>query len=347
MYTPASPPRRGSVRQRWAVAVAETAGEVLTAGGALVEAPFAPAHAGRSENSEDSWAFHGQTVPHLRSVDDPWISDPELAAAYPAAAWNHELDHQVLAGLAGLATVTRVGIVSRTAGGTPDVLSVSGWGADGRRVDDRLVEGDTIGVAGADLFRALLAAGAAPPSQQFGVIGFTAFPDVAGSSPHAYNVAAIAERGVTSGRADGTYDPRAGVRRDQMATFIARALDLPLDPNAPDRFEDVPSGSTHRAAVNAVAAAGIAQGVAPGTFAPEATVTRDQMATFIARAFSLGESTQDRFTDIAASVHRTRINAVAEQGVTAGCSADTYCPRLPVSRDQMASFLARALGFGW
>ncbi|MEX0658957.1 MAG: S-layer homology domain-containing protein [Egibacteraceae bacterium] len=338
----------GAESDTWTAAVSDTAEQaVVDQDGALVEALFAPAHGGRSEQSEESWALAGRTVPALRSAGDPWVGNTELAAAYPQASWSHELDHHVLAGLADLATVTAVDVVTRTIGGTPRTLAVSGWTSGGARVDRREVTGDGIEVAGADLYLALRDRGDAPPSQQFGVIAYRDFRDVAASSVHAYNIAAIAERGVAAGRPDGTYDARAGVRRDQMATFLARALDLPLDPGAADRFDDVARDSPHRDAVNAVAAARITEGVAPRRFAPGATVTRDQMATFIARAFELDEGAQDRFTDIDDSVHRARINAVAAADITAGCSEDRYCPRLPVTRDQMASFLARALGFGW
>lgn len=334
-------------RSAWIDAVTSTTGEGVTFDGELIDAVYSAAHAGRSENSEESWAFGGRSFPYLRSVPDPWISDPELAEEYPLASWDHELGHTVLAELTGLATVAQVDITARTIGGTPRLLSVSGWAPGGQRVEERTVETGTVGVAGADLYLAMREDGDAPPSQQIGVIGFLSFPDVRGDSPHAYNVAAIAEQGVAAGRGDGTYDPRSGVRRDQMATFLARALDLTLDPNAPDRFDDVPRNSVHRDAINAVAAAGIAQGVAERRYAPAATVTRDQMATFIARGFDLGEREEDRFIDTQNSVHRTRINAVAAEGITTGCTTERFCPRLPVTRDQMASFLARALGFGW
>ena len=33
-------------------------------------------------------------------------------------------------------------------------------------------------------------------------------------------------------------------------------------------------------------------------------------------------------------------------GVAAGCSSSTFCPTQSVTREQMASFLARALGLG-
>ena len=41
------------------------------------------------------------------------------------------------------------------------------------------------------------------------------------------------------------------------------------------------------------------------------------------------------------------IEALAASGITGGCSAGTYCPDSPVSRRQMAIFLAKALGLSW
>src|SRR5690606_27257983 len=55
----------------------------------------------------------------------------------------------------------------------------------------------------------------------------------------------------------------------------------------------------------------------------------------------------DYFSDDADSVFQADINALAESGITRGCNPpdnDLFCPRDEVKRDQMASFLARALG---
>jgi hypothetical protein len=38
------------------------------------------------------------------------------------------------------------------------------------------------------------------------------------------------------------------------------------------------------------------------------------------------------------------VEALAAAGVTAGCGAGTYCPDAPITRGQMAVFLAVALG---
>jgi hypothetical protein len=53
----------------------------------------------------------------------------------------------------------------------------------------------------------------------------------------------------------------------------------------------------------------------------------------------------DHFSDVS-GVHATSIYAIAEDGITLGCNAEgtLYCPDTAVPRDQMASFIARALG---
>jgi S-layer family protein len=49
------------------------------------------------------------------------------------------------------------------------------------------------------------------------------------------------------------------------------------------------------------------------------------------------------FTDIGGSAFVDEIIWLADQGITTGCSATRFCPGDPVTRGQMASFLARAL----
>ncbi len=50
------------------------------------------------------------------------------------------------------------------------------------------------------------------------------------------------------------------------------------------------------------------------------------------------------FRDDEGSVHEPAIIDIAERGVTYGCADTLYCPNDPVTRGQMAAFLARALG---
>ena len=41
------------------------------------------------------------------------------------------------------------------------------------------------------------------------------------------------------------------------------------------------------------------------------------------------------------------IEALAASGITGGCGGGNYCPDAPLTRGQMAVFLAKALGLQW
>lgn len=184
-------------------------------------------------------------------------------------------------------------------------------------------------------------AGSPPPPPPPPPLGPGEFRDVNGGT-HAPAIKAIALRGVTQGCTAELFCPDRNVTRGQMATFLVRALNLP--PSSRDAFID-DRGSTHEAAINAVAAAGITQGCGPEVFCPDAAVNRMQMASFIQRAWDLPLGTSGIFGDVlGSSVHALAINALADAGITLGCGGGLYCPDLPVRRAEMASFLGRALG---
>jgi hypothetical protein len=99
------------------------------------------------------------------------------------------------------------------------------------------------------------------------------------------------ELGIASGYGDGTYRPTAPVSRAEMAALLLRALGV-ADPAFPVAgvFADVPAGAWFAPAVEQLRAAEITAGCATGPlrFCPADAVLREQMATFLARAFGLG-----------------------------------------------------------
>ena len=107
-------------------------------------------------------------------------------------------------------------------------------------------------------------------------------------------------------------------------------------------------GSVHEGAIEALYAADITRGCDPRGiyFCPERALTRAEMATFLVRALRLPPATGDYFVDDDDSIHHSAINALAEAGITRGCNPpanDRFCPADPVRREQLASFLVRAL----
>ena len=157
---------------------------------------------------------------------------------------------------------------------------------------------------------------------------------------HAEAVELVADDGIADGWPDGTFRPRLDVRRDQMATFLARALELD---EVPSEFPDVPDDSPHVDNIGAIADAGITQGFTDGTYRPRDFVTRGQMATFLAEGFDL-EPGDTSFPDVPEDyVHAEGISALVSAGITDGYEDGTYRPNSLVKRDHMASFLASAV----
>jgi hypothetical protein len=110
-------------------------------------------------------------------------------------------------------------------------------------------------------------------------------------------------------------------------------------------FTDI-AASPFEADIRWAADAGIVQGCEPTRFCPRALVAREQMASFLARAFGLPTTGTDYFTDDETSSHESMINATADAGIAAGCASDRFCPKAGVTRAAMAAFLARALDLG-
>ncbi len=111
------------------------------------------------------------------------------------------------------------------------------------------------------------------------------FSDDTGTT-HEDAINRVADAGIAGGTGPGVYNPSGQVTRAQMATFLGRATDL--SPVGSGPFTDV-AGNTHLGYINAIAEAGITAGCnLEGTrYCPTEPVTRDQMATFLGRAFDL------------------------------------------------------------
>jgi hypothetical protein len=195
------------------------------------------------------------------------------------------------------------------------------------------------------------------------------FTDLPAADVHFANVLCMVGGGITHGTTPTTYSPATPVRRDQMASFIARFLDLAkslettagsltaLPASGPDAFAD-DNGDAHETNINRLAAAGIVGGlsdpqclamtppVAPPCYGPAEPVTRAQMASFINRAigFLTGtpfSSSTDFFDDDNGNVHEDNINGLAGAGVVQGPGGGLYNPDGDVPRDQMGSFIIR------
>jgi len=119
------------------------------------------------------------------------------------------------------------------------------------------------------------------------------------------------------------------------------------------RFADVPRSHTFAAGIEWMADQGITKGCNPSEgntkFCPDQVVTRGQMAAFLVRALGLTDRLDNPFTDDDDSVFEADIEKLAAAGITKGCNPSEgntrFCPDGKVTREQMAAFLVRALGY--
>ena len=169
---------------------------------------------------------------------------------------------------------------------------------------------------------------------------------------HEANIETIAGLGITLGcnpPDNDRYCPSRPVTRAQMAAFLGRALgETGEGAPAVSRFPDVPEGAWYLGYVEALAESGVFPDVAGSPFRPSDPLTRIEMAVWMAGAFEgiTEVEPQGIFADVAADAwYAGAVEGLRAAGVTQGCKADplSYCPDDEVSRDQMASFLARAL----
>jgi hypothetical protein len=142
-----------------------------------------------------------------------------------------------------------------------------------------------------------------------------------------------------------------------MAAFLHRALPgLPILDDEAGYFGDVfdPAIDDEPRHVFGwdivwLAQTGVTRGCNPPAntlFCPDDYVTRGQMAAFLVRALGLSDTGGTDFVDDDESVFEADIASLAAAGIARGCNPpanDRFCPDELVTRDQMASFLARAL----
>ena len=326
----------------WREAVDDTAGLVVThsgidGGDSVVTTYYSSSTGGVTENVED--VFGGSPQPHLRSVSDPWGGD---AGINPLARWRVTVPEPNLrAELCDLGSCW-----DKVTGGqmlsTPPAATIRMLGLVGRQVV-------STEVPAVWLYRILNAQGSRVSPYIVGVIGPSPFLDI-DTSIHRNDIVYIAEFGVTKGcnpPANDLYCPVQDVTRQQMASFLVRALGLG-SANA-DAFVD-DADSVHQGDINALAAAGITKGCNPPAndrFCPERAVTRGEMAAFLVRAYAYRDrGAGNLFIDDDSSIFQADIDRLAMAGVTNGCNPpanDRFCPTDAVTREQMASFIARAM----
>ena len=150
------------------------------------------------------------------------------------------------------------------------------------------------------------------------------------------------ENGITTGVGNDLFAPEQPCTRAQIVTFLWRAAGSP-EPKAASSFADVAAGSYYAKAVAWAVENGITTGTGDGKFSPDATCTRAQAVTFLARALSAKASGKAEFSDVPAdSYFADAVAWAAANGVTEGIGGGLFGSDNDCTRGQIVTFLYRA-----
>ena len=151
------------------------------------------------------------------------------------------------------------------------------------------------------------------------------------------------ENGITTGVGNDLFAPEQPCTRAQIVTFLWRAAGSPEPKGAASGMTDVVSGSYYEKAVAWAIENGITTGTTTSTFSPNATCTRAQAVTFLARALKAKAASAAEFSDVpTGSYFADAVAWAAANGVTEGIGGGLFGSDNDCTRGQIVTFLYRA-----
>ena len=151
------------------------------------------------------------------------------------------------------------------------------------------------------------------------------------------------ENGITTGVGNDLFAPEQPCTRAQIVTFLWRAAGSPEPKGAASGMTDVVSGSYYEKAVAWAIENGITTGTTTSTFSPDATCTRAQAVTFLARALKAKAASAAEFSDVPTdSYFADAVAWAAANGVTEGIGGGLFGSDNDCTRGQIVTFLYRA-----
>ena len=171
----------------------------------------------------------------------------------------------------------------------------------------------------------------------------TRFDDVAKSAWYYKAVEYVAENGIMSGVSAREFAPNAGFSRAMLAQTLYAMSGKPTV-KAEGTFADVAANAWYADAVNWAAEKGYVSGVGDGKFAPDASITREQMALILYRYAGSPDASGMVLREFADgdSVSAYAVDAIrwaVHEGLISGMENNTLAPQGTATRAQAAQIL--------
>ncbi len=344
--------------ENWVAAVDATATTIITHPSAsqqsVIVAYYSSSSGGHTDDNS-SGLGSSEAAPYLQGVPDPWSKDP--LANNPFDQWTVTVSGSDIAEAVGLDSVTGVAITENNPSGSVAEVTITGElnGApititrSGRSFRSALgMRSHTYSIdapAGSGVVIPDRPCEEPVPTATLG--------DVDPFGTHGPDIDCMVYFGIMPPATGDLFDPTGPIARWQMAQYLIREAEI-IGVDIPDvgdqGFDDL--GGLPRDVVddiNSLKALGITTGISATAFDPDGTIPRWQMALFLTRVHGSAGFTlpagRSPFADLEGLSGEAvgAIQGLVLLGVTNGTSETTFSPYSDVTREQMASFLARLL----
>lgn len=180
--------------------------------------------------------------------------------------------------------------------------------------------------------------------------GSSPFADVPAAHWASQAVAYVYDNGLMNGVGEDTFQPGGSLTRAMFVTILGRMAGAAEGDYPGTSFTDVPAGQWYSPYVAWAAQAGVADGTGGGNFSPNRAVTREQMATMIARYTDSAGLTLEEVSDPAAafpdqgavaSWAREGVDLMRRTGILTGYEDGSFQPQRTANRAEAAAIFMR------
>lgn len=158
-----------------------------------------------------------------------------------------------------------------------------------------------------------------------------------------WNTDNTAHKAFVTGYANGLFKPDASITRAEIAAIAARVIGTGATSSTVS-FTDVSAAHWAKEEIGQ----GFMQGYPDGSFKPEKTITRAEMAALVARLKGDTEagSSAASFSDVAGHWAQKAIEAAKAAGIINGYSDGTFRPEAELTRAEAVTIISKLLGRG-
>lgn len=159
----------------------------------------------------------------------------------------------------------------------------------------------------------------------------------------------VAARGLLNGTAEGKFSPNTSMTRGMFVTALGRLANADVSGYKQSSFSDVKADSYYMGYVEWASKNGIVSGIGDGKFAPDASITREQMAVIMqnyvkAIGFTLPKAhAENTFADNAkiSTWAKDAVKSMQMAGILAGKNGNLFDPQGTATRAEVSAVLKR------